>query len=481
LEKLDVLAARAQSIASDGAQSIANPPEESDDADDSSRNGFAAAATRAASAVAEHTKLAEAEADVADGGREEAVAAPASNQGDGGEPLAVFVPADPVARAARRRASPDVTLPLASTFGLSAVRPSAQDQSTAAATRAIFAPQPQHPSPPQPPSSLQPTRHTSPQPSPPVASAPRSPGSSGESRAGVALALEALAREAEDDFRAAMRAIGASPPRSPSPDDASPPRDWPRVRRAVGQPLSPEARSPPAALTSRANPAEDAAADALIGRYTQWRRRDELSAVGAAARAVLEDAAPGLEVYGGHRGGLLDLVARSVLERAREAAEVEARERREAQQAAEDARREAQEDAAAAAAEAEAHRKAEEEAEAEAAYAADQDAEKAASAAAEAARKQAAAGAAAEASAEEYDADRWRRVEAEFGEAREAHKPEPATPPCGVASTAKQQVSPGSLQRQLLAELHLHETLVASQLQVRQNGGSGLLDFAAKL
>ena len=413
LDKLDVLAARAQSIASvDAPPPALAPPLRPEDVEDGSGLGEKSDSPR-----------------------------------DTNEPprVADIVHSPGTSAEAQEPASTDWATSNKFCIGPSVARPSAQDQTTAARTRAILA------SPPQPslkpllrPDSVQPAPASPPtRPSPPVA---RSDAPSHDSRSfrhqRVEQALESLAREAEEAFCAAMRSIDASPPRSPSP---------------YQEPLCP---GPRPMLTPRAAPSpyEDAAADALIGRYTQWRRADEASSIGAAARAVLEDSYGGLEVYGGSSAGLVDMVAHSVLDRAREAAEEETRTRQEAAEAIEAARRQAEADEAVALAEALRRREEEEEAEAEAAAAATTAAAAAAAVArAEAARQQV---------AEEADeAAPWHDEGEAFLDGPQSQR-EPCTPPRPEGS--EMRLSPGSLQRQFLAELHLHETLVASQLQVRK-------------
>ena len=471
LGKLDSLAARAQSIASDGAW--VNPVKESKTSDTSSQESFAVAAVRAVDAVVEHGALADADTADDDGESQEASVSTtrSSKEMQGVEMTLVerLSPRPPAASTAGRSASPGATQVLSTRFDPSLAYPSEQDEATAAATRAVLAPSPQQPLPQQ-----KTLYRSSPQSVLPEveASTPTSNQPKSKSRSEVERALETLAREAEDDFQAAMNSIGGSPPNSSLHATR---RE--REKREAELFLVPEAKQSTPTVTSEAAIAENVATDVMIERFTRWPRQDELNSMGAAARAVLEDAAPGLEVYGGQNSGLLDIVARRVLDRASEAKELEARERWEVQQAIDSARREAREDAAAAAAEAAARREAEEQADLEEeAYAREQEAERAAAAAAavELARKESAAKAAAEASAGAIEEEEDQRQGNHFGDAeptelRSSCGAVPGTPPSRQLATPRCEVSPGSLQRQLLAELHLHETLVSSQVQVTKH------------
>ena len=477
LGKLDSLAARAQSIASDGAW--VNAVKESKTPDTSSQDSFGVAAMRAADAVVEHRGLAEAGSAADDDSDDASVAttATSSNEMQGAEAgarewFSQGTEATPVEKVPCVKA----TQALSTRFELSLAYPSEQYEASAAATRAVLGPLPRQPSP------LRTSHRTSPHSVlPEVHSSTRGSSQPGKkSRSEVERALETLARDAEDDFHAAMNSIGGSPPIS-----SLHAKRWEHEKQEAEQFLIPEAKQSTPTVESQATIAENVAADVMLERFTRWPRQDELNSMGAAARAVLEDAAPGLEVYGGESKGLLDIVAQRVLDRASEAAELEAKERREAQEAIDTARREAQEEALKAAAEAAARREAEEKADREEAYAIEQEAERAAVAAAavELARKESIARAAAAEEEEEAFAaaieqeSSWQGNLGDVGTAgmQGGYGANPGTPPSSHSAPAQCEVSPGSLQRQLLAELHLHETLVSSQLQVVKPVTRGLV------
>ena len=113
---------------------------------------------------------------------------------------------------------------------------------------------------------------------------------------------EALASAAEEDFRAALRAIGAEFPVSPSHRNAPPARpakESPAPRRAAASP----------AIHAVAE--ADHIADALISSH--FRKTEGSTTV----QSVLDaDTYKGLAVYGVKSGGLIDMVATAILSQA---------------------------------------------------------------------------------------------------------------------------------------------------------------------
>ena len=234
---------------------------------------------------------------------------------------------------------------------------------------------------------------------------------------------EAMAHAAEEDFRVAMRAIGVDVPPSPA---AAPPS---RPRASPKQP-------------ARLDPETAALADRFIEQH--------FIETDVVADVLAEDSYTGLAVYGVASGGLLDMAATTILTRAADAE----KEQRRAKEKAEAAAAEAAAKAAAGAASLLA-----EELEASDLLAEPLAMSLAAEDSASTDRETPLHRTTAAASTTQFALPA--KAEAVVDRWREESPPRSARAVPG-------RLSPGSLQRQLLAEMHLHETLVASQLGVAE-------------